>query len=128
MTLSGRVGWVGLVSRVGGAGKTGGTGRSRLIVSAIGLVVLLGVLAAASDANAQCAMCRTMLATPEGQKMVAALRSGILLLLAAPFTIFGAIAMLAVRAQRRRQAHDSVVGLPAQPAAPAMPANEDRPR
>ena len=123
MTSSGRVGRVGLVSRVGGAGKAGRTARSRLIVSAVGLLVVLGVLAAASDANAQCAMCRTMLATPEGQKMVAALRSGILLLLAAPFTIFGAIAMLAVRAQRRRHANDSIV---APPAVPAHPAGSDR--
>jgi hypothetical protein len=43
-----------------------------------------------------------VLGSPEGQKMIAALRSGILLLLAAPFTIFGTVAVLAVRAQRKR--------------------------
>ena len=52
---------------------------------------------------AQCAMCRTALASPEGQQMIAALRSGILLLLAAPFTLFAVIAVLAVRSQRKRQ-------------------------
>ena len=34
--------------------------------------------------------------------MVAAFRSGILLLLAAPFLAFGTVAVLAVRAERRR--------------------------
>jgi hypothetical protein len=48
-------------------------------------LVLLAVLTPGS-ASAQCAMCRTLLKTPEGQHMVAAFRSGILLL-AAPFSI-----------------------------------------
>lgn len=52
--------------------------------------------------EAQCAMCRTLLSTPEGQQLVAGLRSGILLLLAAPFLAFGTVAVLAVRAQRRQ--------------------------
>lgn len=56
-----------------------------------------------STAGAQCAMCRQALSSPEGRQMIAALRSGILLLLAAPFTIFGTVATLAIRAQRRRQ-------------------------
>ena len=55
-------------------------------------------------AEAQCAMCRSVLGSPEGQAMIAALRSGILLLLAAPFAIFGTVAFLAVRAQRKRTA------------------------
>jgi hypothetical protein len=57
-------------------------------------------------ASAQCAMCRRALQSPEGQQMVAAFRSGILLLLAAPFLAFGTIAILAVRAQRRVQRVD----------------------
>ncbi len=77
--------------------------RHHQLIVATGLAfVLLAVLA--SSASAQCVMCKTMLATPEGQKMVAALRSGILLLLAAPFAIFGTIATLAVRSKRRREA------------------------
>ena len=53
-------------------------------------------------AEAQCAMCRLALQSPEGQHMIAALRSGILFLLAAPFAVFGTIALLAIRRQRRR--------------------------
>jgi hypothetical protein len=45
-------------------------------------------------------MCRTALQSPEGQRMVGALRQGILLLLAAPFLVFGAVALLAIRQQR----------------------------
>jgi hypothetical protein len=66
--------------------------------------IVAGVwLMAGEPVAAQCAMCRTALASPEGQQMIAALRSGILLLLAAPFTLFGLIAVLAVRSQRKRQ-------------------------
>lgn len=78
-----------------------GTTISRRVTTV--LVVAAIALVFAADATAQCAMCRTMLATPEGQKMIGALRSGILLLLAAPFAIFAIIATLAVRAQRRRR-------------------------
>jgi len=66
-------------------------------------VIVAGVLLVVGEqASAQCAMCRTALASPEGQQMIAALRSGILLLLAAPFTLFGVIATLAIRSQRKR--------------------------
>jgi len=44
-------------------------------------------------------MCRRALESPEGQQMVAAFRSGILILLAAPFSLFGLIAALVVRMQ-----------------------------
>ena len=47
-------------------------------------------------------MCRRALQSPEGQQMIAALRSGILLLLIAPFVVFATIAVLAVRTRRRR--------------------------
>lgn len=81
--------------------------RSRRLLVMLAIVAgVVAVMALADTAEAQCAMCRTMLATPEGQKMIGALRSGILLLLAAPFAIFATIATLAVRAQRRRQAAD----------------------
>ena len=55
-------------------------------------------------AFAQCAMCRRALASPEGQNMIAAFRSGILLLLVAPFAAFATVATLAVRDQKRRNA------------------------
>ena len=66
-------------------------------------VVLFGLpFLSAQVALAQCAMCRRALQSPEGQQMIAALRSGILLLLITPFIVFATIAVLAVRTQRRR--------------------------
>ena len=66
-------------------------------------VVLLGrTFLSPQVALAQCTMCRSALQSPEGQQMIAALRSGILLLVIAPFAVFAAIAVLAVRAQRSR--------------------------
>ena len=62
----------------------------------------LAILLAPETAAAQCAMCRRALDSPEGQHLIGALRRGIVVLLAAPFLLFGAVALLAVRAQRRR--------------------------
>lgn len=77
-------------------------GRDRLGM-AVAAVVAAAVLLAPAPVAAQCAMCRTALASPEGQRLAAGLRGGILLLFAAPFTIFGTVAYFAVRAQRQRQ-------------------------
>lgn len=55
----------------------------------------------AAPASAQCVMCRTALATPEGQALIAGFQSGILLLVALPFVALGTIGFLAVRGQRR---------------------------
>lgn len=71
------------------------TGRVALLV--LGAFLLMG-----DDAVAQCAMCRRALESPEGRQLVAALRAGIVVLLAAPFATFAAVAFLAVRRQRRR--------------------------
>ena len=71
--------------------------RKASIVAAVALIVLATV----HPASAQCAMCRRALDSPEGRQMVAAFRSGILVLLAAPFAVFGTIATLAVRRFRR---------------------------
>ena len=57
----------------------------------------------AQPAAAQCAMCRRALESPEGRQMVAAFRSGILILLAAPFSLFAVIAALVVRMQRGKR-------------------------
>jgi len=65
-----------------------------------------------SLASAQCAMCRTALLSPEGQRLAGGFRSGILLLLAAPFAIFGTVAYLAVRRQRLREAGDRPMSRP----------------
>jgi hypothetical protein len=69
----------------------------------VGLLVAAMVIALASEpAAAQCAMCRRALQSPEGQHMVAAFRAGILVLLVAPFAVFGTVATLATRRFRRR--------------------------
>jgi len=65
------------------------------------LLLVIVVLIAAHPASAQCAMCRRALDSPEGRQMVAAFRSGILILLAAPFAVFGTVAVLAARRFRR---------------------------
>jgi hypothetical protein len=75
--------------------------RGKTIAAAAALVAV--VLVAPETAWAQCAMCRRALQSPEGQQMVAAFRSGILVLLAAPFSLVGVIAALVVRMQRRRR-------------------------
>jgi hypothetical protein len=64
-------------------------------------VVLFALLATPETAAAQCAMCRRALDSPEGQHLIGALRRGILVLLAAPFVLFGVVAFLAVRTRRR---------------------------
>ena len=74
-------------------------GRTLVLV-----IVVAAVTLAADPAFAVCAMCRRALASPEGQQMMAAFRSGILLLLVAPFAAFAAVATLAVRDQKRRNA------------------------
>jgi hypothetical protein len=88
---------------MGRKGWTDRTGPAHSTLVLPGLILAVIVLAG-SGAHAQCAMCRTLLQTPEGKQMAAAFRSGILLLLAAPFSIFGVIAALAVKTQRRRHA------------------------
>jgi len=69
-------------------------------VAAVAVVVVL-MLLVPEGAIAQCAMCRRALQSPEGQQMAAAFRSGILVLLAAPFSLVGVVAALVVKMQRR---------------------------
>jgi hypothetical protein len=63
--------------------------------------LVLAVILCGVELEAQCSMCRTLLATTEGQRLAAALRSGIWILLVAPFTVFGVIAVAALRSRRR---------------------------
>jgi len=70
-------------------------------VAAIVGVALAAILLAGDTASAQCAMCRLALNSPEGQRLIGALREGIGVLLVAPFAVFGVVATLAVRARRR---------------------------
>ncbi len=71
----------------------------------IALVVVGALTLDSRELFAQCAMCRRALQSPEGLQMIAALRHGILFLLAAPFASFAAVAFLAIRRQRRRAHH-----------------------
>jgi hypothetical protein len=77
-------------------------GRARTALTVLAVVVALVALAA-PPASAQCIMCRRALETPEGQQMAAAFRSGILVLLAAPFSLVGIIAGLVVKMQKKRR-------------------------
>ena len=70
--------------------------------AAAGLAAFVLVCCWPEAAGAQCAMCRRALQTPEGQQLAGAFRSGILLLLAVPFSLVGVLATLVVRMQRRR--------------------------
>ena len=72
------------------------------------LLVLVLIMLDAEAPWAQCAMCRTAFASEEGRQLIAAFRSGILFLLAAPFATFGTVAFLAVRARKSQKSeHDS---------------------
>ena len=77
-------------------------GSRRQTAVALGVAVVIVMVVWPEPAAAQCAMCRRALQSPEGQQMVAAFRSGILVLLAAPFSLVGVIAALVVKMQRRR--------------------------
>jgi hypothetical protein len=76
-------------------------GRGKTLAACAAIVAI--VLWLPDSASAQCAMCRRALQSPEGQQMVAAFRSGILVLLAAPFSLVGIVAALVLKMQRRRQ-------------------------
>ena len=73
-------------------------------------LAVAAVLLSADAAFAQCAMCRRALASPEGQQMIAAFRSGILILLAAPLAVFAVVARLAIRMDRVRRQSDEREG------------------
>ena len=73
----------------------------RRVVVAAALAAALIACAASVTLEAQCSMCRTLLATPEGERIAAALRSGIWLLLAAPVAVFAVIAVAAMKSRRR---------------------------
>jgi hypothetical protein len=75
--------------------------RGRWVAIAVMAAAIVALAPAA--AHAQCAMCRQALDSPEGRRMIAAFQNGIMVLLAAPAGVFGLVALLAVRMQRRRQ-------------------------
>ena len=75
------------------------TMRRLKVCRAVVTAAMVAVLNA--GVSAQCAMCRTVLASPEGQRWAAALRHGIVILLAAPIGAFAVIGYAALRSQRR---------------------------
>ena len=79
-------------------------------VSCISALLAILVLLTADQASAQCAMCRRALESPEGRQMVAAFRSGILILLVAPLAVFAIVTRLAIRMDRVRRQSDEREG------------------
>lgn len=69
------------------------------------MVVALLLLAwSAAPAFAQCAMCKTFLtSSPEGQRIARDFNLGILVMLVAPYAVFGSFALFAFRSQIRQR-------------------------
>jgi hypothetical protein len=73
--------------------------RRALVVLAIGLAVLA---CAADPALAQCALCKTVLTgSREGQAIARQFNQAILVLLFAPYAVFGSLAAFAFRSRIR---------------------------
>ena len=70
----------------------------------VSIIVAAGLILSEAQVWAQCAMCRAALGAPDGQRLAAALRSGIVILLIAPVAAFGLIAFAAIRSRRRDRA------------------------
>ena len=72
----------------------------------IAILFLAGVfLLLETSSWAQCAMCRTALeSSVEGRAIAGGFRKGIVLLLAAPYVIFGTISYFVVRAYQKKAA------------------------
>jgi hypothetical protein len=65
---------------------------------AVTLALLALLAAAALPAAAQCAMCKTVLeGSPEGRSLAGGLNNAILLMIAAPYVIFGVFIAVAFR-------------------------------
>jgi hypothetical protein len=85
-------------------------GKPAKPVSSIVALAMILVLLSFDQASAQCAMCRRALESPEGRQMIAAFRSGILILLAAPLAVFAVVTRLAIRIDRARRQSDEREG------------------
>jgi hypothetical protein len=73
----------------------------RRFPAALALLVLLALaLAAAPEASAQCAMCRTALSgSPEGRSIGAQFNAAILMMIVAPYLVVGVVAGVLFRRQ-----------------------------
>jgi hypothetical protein len=66
-------------------------------------VAVVALLASGGPAFAQCAMCKTFLtSSPEGQRIAREFNLGILVMLFAPYVVFGSFAAFAFRTQLRQ--------------------------
>ena len=71
---------------------------------AVGAMVVLLPAWSGGPAFAQCAMCKTFLtSSPEGQRIARDFNLGILVMLCAPYVVFGAFAAFALRSQIRQR-------------------------
>jgi hypothetical protein len=75
--------------------------RGRLVLLGAAALALLAV--APDTVQAQCAMCRTALDSPEGQQMARAFSHGVLLLLAVPLGAVSTVSYLLFRRIRRHR-------------------------
>lgn len=68
------------------------------------LAAFFAILLIDTTAFAQCSMCRTALeSSAEGQAIAGGFRKGIVLLLAAPYAIFGTVSVVVYRAYRKKK-------------------------
>ena len=79
--------------------------RSLLTVVVYGGFAGVALCFVAGAAWAQCAMCRSTLASPEAQVWAASLRRGIVLLMLAPLLTFAVIAVAATRERHGLEEH-----------------------
>ena len=71
---------------------------------AVGAVVVLLLAWSAGPAFAQCAMCKTFLtSSPEGQRIARDFNIGILVMLFAPYVVFGFFTAFAFRSHIRQR-------------------------
>jgi hypothetical protein len=74
--------------------------RLRSLLVALALLAVLGALAGTADA--QCAMCKTVLeGSEEGRSMAGSLNKAILLMIFAPYAVAGVFAAVAFRSHWR---------------------------
>lgn len=72
-------------------------------IRGLGLLVCATALLATGTAWAQCAMCQTALTnSPEGQRIAGEFNKAILVMMAAPYAVFGAIVTFVFRNRWRR--------------------------
>lgn len=74
-------------------------------------LLCLGVFAAPGPLAAQCAMCQTALTnSPEGQRIAGEFNKAILVMMAAPYAVFGSVVAFVFRERWRRFLPSRLVG------------------